>query len=51
MDERKCCKSATEYLVKNPDYGEMIIEMIHNIDDVWILEQIYNCIVNITKEG
>lgn len=29
---------------------EKIIDMIHNINDTWVLEQIYRCIKNITKE-
>lgn len=30
---------------------KQIIEMIENIDDVWILNQILKCIVNISKKG
>ena len=40
-----------EYRVSSTDYVELIIEMVHNISDRWILEQIYRCIKNITKEG
>lgn len=30
-------------------YREKIVEMVGKIEDVWILEQILKCIVNITK--
>lgn len=30
-------------------YREKIVEMINNIEDLWILEQILKCIINITK--
>lgn len=33
------------------DYKKLIIEMLDKIDNYWILEQIYRCIVNITKGG
>lgn len=33
------------------DYRELIIGMVYNIRDIWILKQIYRCIKNITKEG
>ena len=33
------------------DYREKITEMIDNIEDIWILKQIYRCILNIIKEG
>lgn len=32
-------------------YREKIIEIIQKIEDVWLLEQIYRCIVSIVKEG
>lgn len=54
MDERKNGvweMTNEEYRVSSPAYGELIIEMVHNISDRWILEQIYRCIKNITKEG
>lgn len=51
MDKKREQRSRSDCIIKNPDYRELIIEMIHNINDVWILEQIYKGIVNITKEG
>lgn len=54
MDERKddvLEMTNEEYKVSSPDYGELIIDMVHNISDRWILLQIYRCIKNITKEG
>lgn len=30
-------------------YRDKIIEMVGQIEDVWILEQILKCIINITK--
>jgi hypothetical protein len=33
------------------NYKEMIMELLENIKDDWILKQIYLVIVNITKEG
>lgn len=51
MDKKRVQRSGKDCIVKNPDYGELIIEMVHNINDVWILEQIYKGILNITKEG
>lgn len=35
----------------NEYYKRKIIEMVDGISDVWILKQIFRCIVNITKEG
>lgn len=40
-----------EYCVYSKDYGRLIIEMVNKINDRWILEQIYRCIKNITKES
>ena len=33
------------------DYKSKIIELVEKIEDNWILEQIYRCILNIIKEG
>ena len=49
--ERKTKESMVDYQVSNPNYGELIVEMVRQISDRWILEQIYRCIKNITKEG
>lgn len=54
MDERKdnvLEMTNEEYRGNSQDYGKLIIEMVHNISDRWILLQIYRCIKNITKEG
>lgn len=32
-------------------YREKIIEMVGQIEDVWILEQIYKFVINMTEEG
>lgn len=32
------------------DYREESKKMVDNITDVWILEQVYRCIKNMTKE-
>lgn len=32
------------------DYKKEILKMLENIDNEWILKQIYRCIVNIAKE-
>lgn len=34
-----------------PDYKILIAKAIHDIQDTWLLEQIYKCIINVTKEG
>lgn len=39
-----------EELIGQPDYEKLIIEMVHNISDIWIKEQIYRCIKNMIKE-
>lgn len=39
-----------EYRCELPNYSELIIEMIHNTSDIWILEQIYRYTKNMTKE-
>lgn len=31
-------------------YIEKITEIINEISDTWLLEQIYRCVVNVTKE-
>ena len=36
--------------IGQPNYGELIIEMVHSVNDEWVLEQIYRCVKNITKE-
>lgn len=36
---------------KKEMYREKIIKMVEGIENDWILEQIYRCIVCITKEG
>lgn len=36
---------------KKEFYRGKIIEMVEGIENAWILEQIYRCIVCITKEG
>ena len=33
------------------DYKELIIEIVTNTKDMWILEQIYRYAKNMTKEG
>ncbi len=33
------------------DYKKKIIEMVKEIEDLWILEQIFKFITNMTKEG
>lgn len=32
-------------------YKDKIVKMVFEIEDVWILEQIYKIVVNITEEG
>lgn len=32
------------------EYKRKIIQMVQEIEDAWILEQIYRCIESITKE-
>jgi len=44
MDKRKTDaleKTNEEYLISYPDYRELIIEMVKNIDDIHILIKIY----------
>lgn len=36
--------------MKVEHYKKKIVEMIEKIQDTWILEQIYRCIVNMVKE-
>ncbi len=43
----KCKNSKARKRVRQ--YREKIIEMVRQIEDVWILEQILKCIINITK--
>lgn len=40
-----------EYCAYSKDYGRLIIEMVNKINDMWVLEQIYRCVNNITKES
>ena len=47
MGKDKVLKNVEDYYVETPDYRKMIIEMVSNIDDAWILEQIHRCIKNI----
>lgn len=55
MDERegKVLEMANgEYRVSSPDYGELIIEMVHKIKDEKFLKQIYTIMRrHIKKEG
>lgn len=39
------------YQISTPDYGKLIVEMVREINDTWILEQIFRYIRNMTKEG
>ena len=32
-------------------YREKIVEMVGEIEDVWILEQIHKFVINMTEEG
>ena len=32
-------------------YREKIVEMVEQIEDVWILEQIHKFVINMTEEG
>lgn len=32
-------------------YKEKIVEMVGEIEDVWILEQIHKFVINMTEEG
>lgn len=43
-------KVDVRYQADDLEYKELIIEMVHNISDIWVLKQIYRCINNITKE-
>lgn len=43
-------EQSVDYHILCPNYKGMIIEMVHNISDRWILEQIYRCVKNMTKE-
>lgn len=47
----KNAENTIDCYITSPDYGELIIEMVQNIDDSWILKQIYRYIKNITKAG
>lgn len=33
------------------NYKKLIIELINNISDIWLLKQIYRCIKNVIEEG
>lgn len=44
-------KDNEEYRCELPNYSELIIEMVRNTSDTWILEQIYRYTKNMTKEG
>lgn len=39
-----------EHHISNTDYKELIVDMVSNISDKWVLEQIYRCIKNMIKE-
>lgn len=44
MDERKDCvleMTNEEYRVSSPDYGELIIEMVHKFHNKKLLRRIY----------
>jgi hypothetical protein len=45
MDKKRVQRSGKDCIVKNPDYGELIIEMVHNIDNEKFLKQIYTIIM------
>lgn len=32
------------------DYIKQIVKILLSINDIWVLNQIYRCVVNITKE-
>lgn len=44
-------KNETEDRIVCPDYKNMTIEKVGEIEDYWILREIYRFIINITKEG
>lgn len=49
--ERRTKDKIVDYKLSAAEYGELIIEAVHGINDRWILEQIYRYIRNMTKEG
>lgn len=45
-------KSKKDSVLKEKEaYKKRIIDMVENINDEWILKQIYRMIINIAKEG
>ena len=46
VQEEKC----VDYCVEIINQRNLIIEAVGRISDTWILEQIYRCIMNITRE-
>ncbi len=41
-------KIAIQYL--NKEYLKKIFKILSSVQDIWILEQVYRCVVNITRE-
>lgn len=50
-NQRRLKDKNVDYKLSAAEYGELIIEAVHGIDDRWILEQIFRYIMNMTKEG
>lgn len=44
-------EDTNEARCKSPNYVELIIDIVKNTNDEWILEQIYKYAKNMTKEG
>ena len=34
----------------NKEYLKKIFKILSSVQDIWILEQVYRCVVNITRE-
>lgn len=49
MDKKEIKQNDLHLLGGGKTYKEKIIEMVEQVEDEWILNQIYKCIVNITK--
>lgn len=46
VQEEKCM----DYYVEVENQRNLIIEMVGNVNDIWILKHIYKFIINMTRE-
>lgn len=51
LEERKTERVDYSAEMTNEEYRDMIIRIVHNTSDTWVLEQIYRYAKNMTKEG